>query len=164
MKLEWTDKLFWPSTVGSGLGVLIVVPAAFGVEWVSDLVQPAEVILGSFAGLLFLVLLIDTDARRAVDAYNLNAPRWRDQSWRERLLPSGIDRRLMMLVWMAGLEIIALNWTGGRELALLPFLCAFLAAAMAMLMMKQTPPVLKVPGASRKTDRSVEFWVDMGGD
>ena len=163
MEVRRSATMYWPAAIASCSGIALALGAALQVESIRSMVFPAEVALASLAGFLFLLLLIDPEARRAVDAYNSQARRRTKRCWSEWIFPPGIDRRLMSLALAAWAEIAVLNLRGAKDLAVLPCLSFFVAGLMAMLMMKRSPLPRHSPEAgSRSAEREAEFWI--GGD
>lgn len=155
--------MYWPAVLAASFGLALTAGLALRVELVVPLVPFAQTVLGILAAFLFLLLVIDKEARGALDAYNLNARRRVRLRWSEWIFPLGIDRCLMALALVAWVEGIALHLRGEGALAILPALSFFVSGLMAMLMLRKTSWAQEPPqGEPGRLERETGFWI--GGD
>lgn len=159
MKLPWTRKLLPLAFFTSGSGLVVAAGAALGVAPFAALVTVTAIAVGAVFLCLLALVVVDGEARRAVDAVNRAFTPPRDRTWSEWLLPPGLDRRLMILGWAALLEFVALKLSGREDLEILTFLSFAVTAAMAMLRLDRDPAAHRPRPQPAPRRSRWSFWI-----
>lgn len=139
---RWTDAFFWPALSGSWIGAIVLILALPSPAAIGPAIVPVTGALLSMAGAMFVVVLVDTPTRRAIQNFNsLTAKSLKKSGLFHQLFSSAYgDPRLLIvnrLVWIgfAGALLI-----GRQDLALMGLGSFATSGLMLMLGLKRRYP------------------------
>ena len=138
MIAPWTDRFFWPALIGAWLAAITIAAALALPKNLEPILQPIIVVLAGLAAFMFMVMLLDRQARHAINTFNATtAKQLAKRSFFAHLFaPEWGDRRLLFVNRLVWLEVACAIFVDRQDLALLGFVSFMLSTMMMMLSWK----------------------------